>query len=203
MRIKDEDLARKIKNCIEEYYCQYGASPTIRYIASQVGCGKSNISRYIDYLQKQGLLTVGENGYETDITRATETTTVAVPKLGYVPCGPLSEEYECIDGYVRLPLSFVGNAKKCFLLSADGNSMTDAGIDDGDLVLVRQQENAEYNDIVVALVGNEVTLKRYRPDITSGKIILHPENKRMKDIAVTECKIQGVAIRAIKNLEKG
>lgn len=203
MRIKDEDLARKIKNCIEEYYCQYGTSPTIRYIASQVGCGKSNISRYIDYLQKQGLLTVGENGYETDITRATETTTVAVPKLGYVPCGPLSEEYECIDGYVRLPLSFVGNAKKCFLLSADGNSMIDAGIDDGDLVLVRQQENAEYNDIVVALVGNEVTLKRYRPDITSGKIILHPENKRMKDIAVTECKIQGVAIRAIKNLEKG
>ena len=79
--------------------------------------------------------------------------------------------------------------------------MVDAGISDGDLVLVRQQETAEYNDIVVALVGNEVTLKRYRPDITSGKIILHPENKRMKDIAVTECKIQGVAIRAIKNLE--
>ena len=200
MRTKDEDLARKIKNCIEEYYCQYGTSPTVRYIASHVGCGKSNISRYIDYLRAQGLLTIGDNGYETDITRATETNMVAVPKLGYVPCGPLSEEYECIDGYVRLPASFVGNAKSCFLLSASGNSMIDAGINDGDLVLVKQQENANYNDIVVALVDNEVTLKRYRPNSDKSCIVLHPENKRMKDIVVNNCKIQGVAIKVIKDL---
>ena len=200
MRTKDEDLARKIKNCIEEYYCQYGTSPTVRYIASHVGCGKSNISRYIDYLRAQGLLTIGDNGYETDITRATETNMVAVPKLGYVPCGPLSEEYECIDGYVRLPASFVGNAKSCFLLSASGNSMIDAGINDGDLVLVQQQENANYNDIVVALVDNEVTLKRYRPNSDKSCIVLHPENKRMKDIVVNNCKIQGVAIKVIKDL---
>lgn len=200
MRTKDEDLARKIKNCIEEYYCQYGTSPTVRYIASQVGCGKSNISRYIDYLRDQGLLTIGDNGYETDITRATETKMIAVPKLGYVPCGPLSEEYECIDGYVRLPASFVGNAKSCFLLSASGNSMIDAGINDEDLVLVKQQENANYNDIVVALVDNEVTLKRYRPNSDKSCIVLHPENKRMKDIVVDNCKIQGVAIKVIKDL---
>lgn len=200
MRTKDEDLARKIKNCIEEYYCQYGTSPTVRYIASQVGCGKSNISRYIDYLRDQGLLTIGDNGYETDITRATETNMIAVPKLGYVPCGPLSEEYECIDGYVRFPASFVGNAKSCFLLSASGNSMIDAGINDEDLVLVKQQENANYNDIVVALVDNEVTLKRYRPNSDKSCIVLHPENKRMKDIVVDNCKIQGVAIKVIKDL---
>ena len=200
MRTKDEDLARKIKNCIEEYYCQYGTSPTVRYIASQVGCGKSNISRYIDYLRDQGLLTIGDNGYETDITRATETKMIAVPKLGYVPCGPLSEEYECIDGYVRLPASFVGNAKSCFLLSASGNSMVDAGINGGDLVLVKQQENANYNDIVVALVDNEVTLKRYRPNSDKSCIVLHPENRRMKDIVVDDCKIQGVAIKVIKDL---
>ena len=200
MRTKDEDLARKIKNCIEEYYCQYGTSPTVRYIASQVGCGKSNISRYIDYLRDQGLLTVGDNGYETDITRATETNMIAVPKLGYVPCGPLSEEYECIDGYVRLPASFVGNAKSCFLLSASGNSMVDAGINGGDLVLVKQQENANYNDIVVALVDNEVTLKRYCPNSDKSCIVLHPENRRMKDIVVDDCKIQGVAIKVIKDL---
>lgn len=200
MRTKDEDLARKIKNCIEEYYCQYATSPTVRYIASQVGCGKSNISRYIDYLRDKGLLTIGDNGYETDITRATETNMIAVPKLGYVPCGPLSEEYECIDGYVRLPASFVGNAKSCFLLSASGNSMIDAGINDGDLILVKQQGNANYNDIVVALVDNEVTLKRYRPNSDKSCIVLHPENKRMKDIVVDNCKIQGVAIKVIKDL---
>ena len=200
MQTKKQDLTNKIKHFIEEYYGQYGTSPTIRCIAENVGCSKSNVSIYIDYLKEQGLMEIGENGYETDVTKATDTKVVAVPKLGYVPCGPLSEEYECIDGYVRLPASFVGNAKSCFLLTATGNSMIDVGINDGDLVLVRQQNEANYNDIVVALVENEVTLKRFRPDPENKRIILHPENKRMKDIVVRECKIQGVAIKVIKSL---
>ena len=200
MQTKKQDLTNKIKHFIEEYYGQYGTSPTIRCIAENVGCSKSNVSIYIDYLKEQGLMEIGENGYETDVTKATDTKVVAVPQLGYVPCGPLSEEYECIDGYVRLPASFVGNAKSCFLLTATGNSMIDVGINDGDLVLVRQQNEANYNDIVVALVENEVTLKRFRPDPENKRIILHPENKRMKDIVVKECKIQGVAIKVIKDL---
>ena len=200
MQTKKQDLTNKIKHFIEEYYGQYGTSPTIRCIAENVGCSKSNVSIYIDYLKEQGIMEIGENGYETDVTKATDTKVVAVPKLGYVPCGPLSEEYECIDGYVRLPASFVGNAKSCFLLTATGNSMIDVGINDGDLVLVRQQNEANYNDIVVALVENEVTLKRFRPDPENKRIILHPENKRMKDIIVRECKIQGVAIKVIKSL---
>ncbi len=200
MQTKKQDLTNKIKHFIEEYYGQYGTSPTIRCIAENVGCSKSNVSIYIDYLKEQGLMEIGENGYETDVTKATDTKVVAVPKLGYVPCGPLSEEYECIDGYVRLPASFVGNAKSCFLLTATGNSMIDVGINDGDLVLVKQQNEANYNDIVVALVENEVTLKRFRPDPENKRIILHPENKRMKDIVVKECKIQGVAIKVIKDL---
>ena len=200
MQTKKQDLTNKIKHFIEEYYGQYGTSPTIRCIAENVGCSKSNVSIYIDYLKEQGLMEIGENGYETDVTKATDTKVVAVPKLGYVPCGPLSEEYECIDGYVRLPASFVGNAKSCFLLTATGNSMIDVGINDGDLVLVRQQNEANYNDIVVALVENEVTLKRFRPDQENKRIVLHPENKRMKDIVVKECKIQGVAIKVIKDL---
>lgn len=200
MQTKKQDLTNKIKHFIEEYYGQYGTSPTIRCIAENVGCSKSNVSIYIDYLKEQGLMEIGENGYETDVIKATDTKVIAVPKLGYVPCGPLSEEYECIDGYVRLPASFVGNAKSCFLLTATGNSMIDVGINDGDLVLVKQQNEANYNDIVVALVENEVTLKRFRPDPENKRIILHPENKRMKDIVVKECKIQGVAIKVIKDL---
>ena len=200
MQTKKQDLINKIKHFIEEYYGQYGTSPTIRCIAENVGCSKSNVSIYIEYLKEQGLMEIGENGYETDVIKATDTKVVAVPKLGYVPCGPLSEEYECIYGYVRLPASFVGNAKSCFLLTATGNSMIDVGINDGDLVLVRQQNEANYNDIVVALVENEVTLKRFRPDPENKRIILHPENKRMKDIVVKECKIQGVAIKVIKDL---
>lgn len=199
MRTKDKELIDRIKVYIENQYEQSGRTPSIRDIAGALEIGKSSVQRYLEYMVEQGILAKGKYGYESIEQSRTERT-VSVAKLGYIPCGPLSEEYECIDGYVRLPASFVGNAKKCFLLTASGNSMIDVGINDGDLVLVRQQEEANYNDIVVALVENEVTLKRYRPDRGRGVIILHPENKRMKDIVVDECKIQGVAIKVIKDL---
>ena len=70
--------------------------------------------------------------------------------------------------------------------------MIDAGIHDGDLVLVRQQETANYNDIVVALVDNEVTLKRYRPDNENGVIVLHPENQALSDIVLDDVVILGI-----------
>ena len=202
MRTKDKELIDRIKVYIENQYEQFGSTPSIRDIAGALDIGKSSVQRYLEYMVEQGILARGNYGYESIEQSRTERT-VSVAKLGYIPCGPLAEEYECIDGYVRLPASFVGNAKKCFLLTASGNSMIDAGINDGDMVLVRQQEEANYNDIVVALVENEVTLKRYRPDRGRGVIILHPENKRMKDIVVDECKIQGVAIKVIKDLESG
>ena len=94
MQTKKPNLRDKIKHFIEEYYGQYGTSPTIRCIADNVGCSKSNVPIYIEDLKEQGLLEFTENGYQTDVTRATETSVVAVPKLGYVPCGPLAEEYE-------------------------------------------------------------------------------------------------------------
>lgn len=147
MRTKDSELVQRIKSYIEDQCEQMGRIPPIREIAEALGVGKSSVQRYMEYMTEQGIIARGEYGYESIEQSRTEKT-VSVAKLGYVPCGPLAEEYECIDGYVRLPASFVGNAKKCFLLTASGNSMIDVGINDGDLVLVRQQETADYNDIV-------------------------------------------------------
>ena len=78
--------------------------------------------------------------------------------------------------------------------------MIEAGIEDGDLVVVKKQMEANEGDIVVALVDNQNTMKRYYRDDKNKKIILHPENKRMKDIIVDECYIQGVACNVIKTL---
>lgn len=72
---------------------------------------------------------------------------------------------------------------------------------DGDPKWLRKQSEAMDGDIVVALVANENTLKRYFVDKENQKIRLHPENKTMKDIIVSDCKIQGVAVKVIKNLE--
>lgn len=85
-------------------------------------------------------------------------------------------------------------------MRASGQSMIEAGIDDGDLVVVRKQVEANEGDIVVALVDNQNTLKRYYRDNANKKVILHPENKTMKDIIVDDCYIQGVACHIIKKI---
>ena len=78
--------------------------------------------------------------------------------------------------------------------------MINAGISDGDYVIVRQQDTAEIGQIVVALIGEEATLKRYYIDRENKKVRLHPENNRMKDMYYDSIIIQGVAIKVIKDL---
>ena len=78
--------------------------------------------------------------------------------------------------------------------------MIGAGINDGDLVLIRIQNNANVGEIVVALVNNEVTLKRLAYNAESASYYLHPENKRMKDIYPENIEVQGIAVKVIKDL---
>ena len=78
--------------------------------------------------------------------------------------------------------------------------MIEAGIEDGDLVVIRKQSDANDGDIIVALVEEEATLKRLYRDEENGRIILHPENGDMSDIAVDNCIIQGIAVKVIKDL---
>lgn len=122
-----------------------------------------------------------------------------VPVLGRISCGIPKYAEENIEEYVKLPVSLFGRGDY-FFLRAYGESMINAGIDDGDLVLVRQQPTADYNQIVVALVDDEATLKRYRPQ-NDGMIRLHPENERFEDIVVDaeSCVIQGVAVKILKD----
>ena len=78
--------------------------------------------------------------------------------------------------------------------------MVNAGINSGDYVIVRQQETAEEGQIVVALIENEATLKRYYLDKARKQIRLHPENDKMSDMYFDNIVIQGVAIKVIKDL---
>ena len=85
-----------------------------------------------------------------------------------------------------------------FILKANGDSMVNAGIDDADYVVVSKQNSASDGDIVVALVENENTMKRFYTDKTNHKVILHPENEAYKDIVTDSCVVQGVAKFVIK-----
>ena len=102
---------------------------------------------------------------------------------------------ENIEESFALPRSIFGNGD-LFMLRTFGDSMIDIGIKKDDLVVIRKQNTAEDGEIVVAMINGETTLKRiFR---RNGKVILHPENKEMKDIVVKDCEIQGVLVSCIK-----
>lgn len=126
-----------------------------------------------------------------------DTTTVRL--LCSIACGPFNFGEENILETYKFPISFTGEGE-FFLLHTFGESMIDAGIEPGDLVLIRQQNTARPGDIAVVSVGDETTLKRYFPEPENKRIRLHPENESMEDIYVRDCLIQGVAVKVIKNL---
>ena len=142
----------------------------------------------------------GHRNIRTKMQEKKSSASIGVPILGAVSCGVPKFAEENIDEYVRLPVSIFGKGDY-FLLRADGDSMIDAGIETGDLVLIRQQDTAEPGQIVVALMEDEATLKRYFPEPKKHRIRLHPENPRMEDIYVESCVIQGVAVKVIKDVE--
>lgn len=199
MRSKDRRIKDLIKAYIEERAERGGNCPSCRDTARELGISASTVCRYLSAMEADGELVLGEFGYETAAMSRTDRESVSVAILGDVPCGSLTEEYEHCEGYVRLPVSLVGRGE-FFLLKAYGESMIDAGISDGDLVLVRRQSDAADGDIVVALVDGAVTLKRMYRDARRRHIVLHPENSTMSDIIAEYCEIQGVAVKVIKDL---
>lgn len=194
-----EEEERKIYEFVNEYAEQNKVYPSYREIAKGIGFScASCVYPYIKRVAENGKVDVnGRRGVSTEKQRMD---IVRVPVIGYVACGSPVLTEECIDGYIPLRREDLGFGK-FFALYVSGRSMIGVGIEDGDLVIVRRQETVEPGQIVVALVGNEVTLKRYYPKPQSGLARLHPENKRMKDIIVKDCQIQGIAVKVLKNLQ--
>ena len=198
MQYKKPEYCSMIEDYINSYRNRQGSAPSVRQIASGVGLAVGTVSKYLSYMRENGVLDY--DGHRSVTTRKTRgmMNMLYVPLLGAVSCGVPKFAEENIEEYVCLPESLFGKGE-FFLLRAKGDSMTGAGIEDGDLVLIRQQSTAEYNQIVVALVDDEATLKRFRPK--GDHVILHPENDRYEDIIVDSCLIQGVAVKVIKELE--
>ena len=123
-----------------------------------------------------------------------------LPIVGDIACGTPILAEENIQSYLTISGDFLGTGSH-FVLKANGNSMIDAGINDGDYVVVRQQSTAEQGQIVVALTDDgEVTLKRYYIDGDRKQIRLHPDNNELSDMHYDNITIQGIAIKVIKDL---
>ena len=202
MRISAEAIQANldaIENFIDEYYEETGLSPEIAEIAEGTGISKSSVGRYLLKMTDEGRLEHnGKKGYATRKMQLGAGMKLG-PIYGNIACGPPIFADSAVKEYVKLPASLLGSGE-FFLLTADGDSMKDADIDDGDTVVVRQQNYAEPGDIIVALIGDEATLKRYYPEPKKKRIRLQPENDDYDPIYVTECLIQGVAVTVWKNL---
>ena len=198
MRSKD----KTVLNAIEAFICDFtdlnGYSPTMQEIADKVGVSRPTVYRYVVKLCEEGIL--NRSGYRSLTSTKGKEPVKRVPVVGEIACGVPMLAEENIEEYMRLPTSLIGNGD-FFLLHASGDSMIEVGINDGDLVLVRQQSSATEGQVVVALTEDGATLKRFYPEHENHRIRLHPENRSMEDYYVVDCEIQGIAVKVLKDIE--
>ncbi len=201
MRSKSTRLMTDIVAYIDIRFSQDNKVPTMQEIADHFGMTKGGVCQYIKVMIERGLIEKdnGARGLVTPNMKKIQMSTSTVPIIGNVACGTPVLAEENVESIVTLPRELTGRGS-FYLLRAYGDSMIDAGINDGDLVLVQKTNKAKDGQIVVALVDNETTLKRLYFDTTNDKIILHPENKTMEDIILEKIEIQGVAVNVLKKL---
>ena len=201
MRSKSKELMLKIRDFAEQFTLDNSRNPSTAEIGEGLGISKATAFNYLKEMHKLGMVSYVDGVLHTRVTDKMNNLTVNIPIAGVIPCGPPEEQIENTDEYITLPKSLLGEGD-FFILRASGDSMEDAGISSGDLVIVRKQPVANPGDIVAALVDGGSTLKRLSMDSKSGQFLLLPENRRKKypPVEGREGSIQGVAIKIVKDL---
>lgn len=201
MRTKNEETLSAIIRFINDWYYENNDFPTLSQIAEGNDIGTTTAHRYVLELIERGEIEKNSrygNLQTKEITRCTRSTD-SIPIVGEIACGSPILAEENIESYIQFSRELLGQGK-FFILKAKGDSMINAGISDGDMVIIRRQEVAEEGQIVVALIDNEATLKRYYVDKKKKLIRLHPENEDLKDMFYEKVSIQGIAVKVVKNL---
>ena len=190
------DTQAKILAYIEKATLQKGYPPSVREICEATGLkSTSTVHGHLIRLEKKGLLyrdsmkpralsvPADHQAYRADM--------VQVPVVGRVTAGIPITATENIEDYIALPQAMIGSGEH-FILSVRGESMIEAGIFDGDYVIVRQQSTADNGDIVIAMIDDEATVKRFYKE--NGVFRLQPENPTMEPIIVPELSILGKVV---------
>lgn len=201
---------REILEFIEKQMREKGYPPSIREICAAVGLkSTSSVHAQLKNLERAGLL-VKENSKmraikltnknvitEPEQPKTSTTEYLEVPIVGRVAAGnPILAVEETTD-FLPLPMNFAKN-KDLFILTVTGDSMVNAAILDGDYVIVQQQPTADNGDIVVALVDDSATVKRFYKE--DGYFRLQPENDAMAPIIVDEVLILGKVVGVFRRM---
>lgn len=170
---------RRTLAILRELINKHGIPPTVQELATILGVSPASVHQQLQQLASKGYVRrEPRKARSLEIIRLADPSVpdvVSVPIVGEVAAGPAMLAEENIIGEVLVEASVVGRSR-CFALKVVGDSMVKGGIRDGDLVVVRQQPVAESGDVVVALLGEEATVKRLR--ITDEGVELRPENPR-------------------------
>ena len=195
---------QEIFDFIKRYSAKYGYPPTVRDIGKAVGLASSStVHAHLANLEKIGLLRrdpTKPRAIEL-LDRATAGVRSLVrpglPLVGQVAAGQPILAEENIEDYVQTP-SYAGGTDGEYLLRVRGESMKDAGILEGDLVVVRPQDTAQDGEIVVALVGEEATVKRFFQE--ADHVRLQPENEAMEPIRSRDVRVLGRVVGLMRSM---
>ena len=204
---KKEELNKREKTIlkfIEKQIMTDGYPPSVREIGQAVGLSSTaTVHGYLERLEKKGYIkkkdkkgrtlrvlkgSTGENKKTSSKDFYTQKELVEVPVVGKITAGMPILAVENVTDTFPIPIDFVGSSD-CFMLKVRGESMIEAGILDGDLILVRKQSDAINGQIVVALIEDEATVKTFYKE--KDHIRLQPENSTMDPIIVPTCEILG------------
>jgi repressor LexA len=184
---------REIFEYVKTYAREHGYPPTVRDIGKAIGLtSSSTVHAHLANLEKLGLLKrdpTKPRAIEVLVDKAKAVVTPnGLPLVGQVAAGQPVLADENIEEYVPVP-EIAGGEQGEFLLRVKGDSMKDAGIFEGDHVVVRRQKAARNGEIVVALVGEEATVKRFFKE--NDHVRLQPENEEMEPIRTRDLELLG------------
>jgi repressor LexA len=197
---------QEIYDFIRKYSAKYGYPPTVRDIGKAVGLASSStVHAHLANLEKVGVLRRDPSKPRALelLDRATDAVKSVVkpnglPLVGSVAAGAPILAEENIEDYVPVP-EIAGGEEGEFVLSVRGDSMKNVGIMEGDYVVVRPQEIADDGQIVVALVGEEATVKRFFRE--EDHVRLQPENETMEPIRSREVRIVGRVVGVLRKVD--
>jgi len=188
---------------IRRWFIEHGRGPSVRELTKEMDFGSTRTAvLLINNLIKKGILKRDKDEKLRLLKDAPESNlnacTVDVPLVGIVSCGAPIFAEENIETYVPVSVSLASPGHRYFMLRASGDSMNLSGINDGDLLLVRQQPTADNGQRVVALIDDEATVKQL--EVVDDAVILHPKstNKEYQPIILDrEFLIQGVVVAVL------
>ncbi|MCI8983161.1 MAG: transcriptional repressor LexA [Hungatella sp.] len=192
---------QQILEYIKESILRKGYPPSVREICEAVGLkSTSSVHSHLEALERNGYIRRDPTKPRTieiidDCFNLSRRELVNVPMIGTVAAGQPILAEENIENYFPIPVELLPN-QQTFMLRVKGESMINAGILSGDQILVKQQEYARNGEIVVALVGDSATVKRFFKE--RGHYRLQPENDELEPIIVDEVKILGVVVGLVR-----